>query len=140
MDQPLLTAVDLSVLHDAELCLVAMDRDAGRLRLGFNMIGSAKLVLSFHGVLGYRIDNIIQQNVVSRVLLSGSCQHVDAEIPRLVRWINSSGTDLLVSKQNLQRHIASVQSGDLRLVYVEPSWGAEIGVLAERMDLLDEPD
>ena len=37
----------------------------------------------------------------------------------------------LISDQQLQMHLARVRSSELRLLYVEPSWGAEIAVLAE---------
>lgn len=140
MDQSLLTVPDLSILHDAELCLVAMDREAGTLRLGFKGSDHTTYAMSFHGVLTYRINDVIYQNVVSRVVMWGSDQPIDGEMERVMRWTSCSGSTLLISEQVLERYVAKVRSGELRLVYVDPSWGAEIGVLAERMHLSAEQE
>ena len=128
MDQSLLTTADLSVLHDAELCLVAMDRDAAKLRLGFRMVDHAVQMITFYDVLTYRIDNVQSQNVVSRIILSDADAPDDLE--QMVRWSCSAGRDLLMPEQNFRRHLARVRSGELRLFYAEPSWGAASGVIA----------
>jgi hypothetical protein len=136
MDQIVQTAADLSVLHDAELYLVAMDREAAELRLGFKGVDRGVRSVSFHGVLTHRIDNVQCQNVVSRILVSDAGLPLDGDIERLVRWTSSvPGGRLLISEQKLQAHMARVRSGELRLFYAEPSWGAEIGVIAERFHL-----
>jgi hypothetical protein len=140
MDQSFLTAADLSILHDAELCLVVMDRDAARLRLGFKGVDQLMRTMSFHGVLSHRIDNLIYQNVVSRIRVSDAGLSFDEEIRRVMRWICSSGDDLLISEQTLQDHSTRVRAGGFRLLYVEPSWGAEVGVIAERFYLSDGPE
>lgn len=138
MDQIVLTAADLSVLHDAELCLVAMDREAARLRLGFKGVDRSVRSVSFHGVLTHRIDNVQYQNVVSRILVSDAGLPFDDDMERIVRWTCSlPGDHVLISNEKLQAHMARVRSGDLRLFYAEPSWGAEIGVIAERFHLSD---
>jgi len=138
MDQSVLNAIDLSVMHDAELYLVAMDRDAGTLRLGFKGVDQRIRSFSFRGVLTHRIDNVQYQNVVSRILVSGTGLLSDDEAERIIRWTSSiSSGRLLISEQILQGHIARVRSGDLRLLYGEPSWGAEFGVIAERFHLSD---
>jgi hypothetical protein len=138
MDQSVLSAVDLSVMHDAELYLVSMDREAARLRLGFKVVDQGILSLSFHGVLTHRIDNLQFQNVVSRILVAGTGLRFDGDIEQIMRWTSSlpSGR-LLIPEQKFQDHLARVRSGNLGLLYVEPSWGAEIGVLAERFLLSD---
>lgn len=138
MDQSVLTAIDLTFLHDAELCLVAMDREAATLRLGFKVVDQGVRSLSFRGVLTHRIENLQYQNVVSRILVSGADLQSDSDIERIMRWTCSiPGDRLLFPEQRLQEHVARVRSGDLRLLYVEPSWGAEVGVIAERFYLSD---
>ncbi len=152
MDQIVQTAADLSVLHDAELSLVAMDREAAELRLGFKSVDRSVRSVSFYGVLTQRFENIQYQNVVSRVLVSdaglpgdGDIEQIgrwtsglllDGDVERILRWtLGLPGGRPLISEQKLQAHMARVRSGDLRLFYAEPSWGAEIGVIAERFHL-----
>lgn len=138
MDQNVLTATDLSVLHDAELTLVAMEREQSELRLGFKAVDQRVQILSFRGLLTFRIDSVLLQNVVSRVLRSGVDIGSDGELERLVRWTCGEGSgNLLLAEQQFYCHLAKVRAGELRLLYVEPSWGAEIGVLAEGFDLSD---
>lgn len=158
MDQIVQTAADLSMLHamlhDAELCLVAMDREAAELRLGFKGVDGAVHAVSFHGVVTHRIDNVQFQNVVSRVLVSGGDLPPDGEVARMMRWTSGRllsddvdrivrwtcglpGVHPLISEPNLQAHMARLRNGDLRLFYAEPSWGAEIGVIAQRFHLSD---
>lgn len=132
MDQRLVTSADLSVLHDAELNLVAMGREEAKLRLGFKAVDQGVHIISFHQVLTLRIDNLQFQNVVSRVLLSDAATGFKDDLERVVRWTCSgSANDLLISEQNLQKHLTGIRSGRLQLLYIDPSWGAEIGVIAE---------
>ena len=55
-------------LHDAELCTVSMDRGNQKLELGFNKSDGTTCNLKFTRVLTSRINNILYQNVVSRIL------------------------------------------------------------------------
>jgi hypothetical protein len=132
MDQSLVTAADFSFLHDAELTLVAVDREESELRLGFRAADQSTHRILFYRVLTLRIDNLQLQNVVSRVLVSDAGAGFGDDLERVVRWTCSGSADaLLISEQNLRRHVARVRAGELRLLHVEPSWGAEIGVIGE---------
>jgi hypothetical protein len=136
MDQRLVAVTDLSFLHDAGLTRVAVDREASELRLGFRAVDQSMHWLSFYRVLTLRIDNFQLQNVVSRVLASGSGAEFGDDLERVFRWTSSGNTGaLLISEQNLRRHVARIRAGELRLLYVDPSWGAEIGVIAEGFHL-----
>jgi hypothetical protein len=108
-----------------------MDRSNQKLELGFNKSDGTTCNLIFTGVLTYRINNILYQNVVSRILDSGTDRGVGSDLDTIARWTCGAEDKLMISEENLVRHTARIQSGELRLFYVEPSWGAEIGVIAK---------
>jgi hypothetical protein len=90
------------------------------------------------GVLALRIENLQLQNDVSRVLVSDAGAGFGDDLERLARWTSSGNTGaLLISAQNLRRHLAGIRVGELRLLCVDPSWGAESGVIAEGFYLSD---
>lgn len=136
MEQNSLKTEEFSVLHDAELCLVSMDRENGKLQLGFRGVDRTIYLLSFERIITFRINNIQYQNVVSGALLFGVSKDFYEDLERVVKWICSgSEENLLISEKNLRDYIAKVRSGDLQLLYVDPSWGAEIGVIAENVSM-----
>ncbi len=139
MEPSSLTAADLPLLHDAELCLILMDRDAASLRLSFKNSSKTINTLLFRNILTYKINNVQYQNVVSRILVSKSGIQFDGDLEKVVRWTCSgSSNDLLISEDNLRSHIAEIRSGGLELFYAEPSWGAEVGVIAESINMFCE--
>lgn len=136
MSQRLVEAADLSDMHDAELFRVSMDRDHWSLELEFKGEDQTVYKILFSGILAYKINNIQYQNVVSRILTSRFTPDLEGDLEKVVRWTSSgSANDLLISEENLRKNIGRIRSGELQLYYVEPSWGAEIGVIAQTASL-----
>lgn len=134
-----LKAADLPILHDAELYLILMDRDASSLQLSFKNSSKAIYKFIFNNILTYKINNVQYQNVVSRVLVSKSGIQFGGDLEDVVRWTCSgSSNDLLISTDNLRAHVAEIRSGGLELFYVDPSWGAEVGVIAKSISMFYE--
>jgi len=132
MDINVLEVVGTAALHDAELDLVAMDRSLGRLHLGFRGAYDAYFDVFFEGIVTYRINNLQYQNVVSQYLLASRDSTFNGDLEAVARWTSSGAEDrLLITEEALAAHLAKIRSGDLVLFYVEPSWGAEAGVIAE---------
>jgi hypothetical protein len=131
-----ITSADLQPLHDAELNLILMDRAGRSLRLGFMGPDQIGYIFTFENIVTYKINNVQCQNVISRILISGLTSDLDKNIDKIVRWTCSgSANDLLITEDQLQQHVLTIRSSRLRLLYVDPSWGAEIGVMAEVMNL-----
>ena len=139
MVQNLLKAADLSALHDSELYLVRRDRDYRSLKLGFRNIDRTFSNMLFGNILTYRMDNIQCQDVVSRIIASNTTSGFEDNIEKIARWTSSVANNLLISEDKLRTHIGKIRSGDLQLIYVQPSWGAEIGVIAETVTLSHDP-
>ena len=122
----------MSTLHDAELEAMHIDRALERVTLGFRKPDGSYAEYRFRGVRAVRLTGLILQNVVSRIFLSPSELLSDEEIHRIVHWI-FSGDDgrSMVDHQLVERSVADVHSGAMRLFYVDPSLGAEIGVICK---------
>lgn len=131
MAQNLLKETDLSPLHDAELYLVCMDRDKRSIQLGFRNVDRTVSKFSFTNTLTYRIDNVQSQNVVSRILISNISGGIENNLEKMAQWTCSAASRLLISADKFEKHLGKIRSGDLQLFYVDPSWGAEIGIIAE---------
>lgn len=122
----------MSTLHDAELEAIHIDRLRKHITLGFREPDGSYAEYRFDGVRAIRQTGLMLQNVVSRIFLSPSELLPDGEILRIVQWI-FSGDDgrSMVDRQLVERSVADVRSGAMRLFYVEPSLGAEIGVICK---------
>ncbi len=139
MRHDLLAEADLLALHDAELFEVLMDRDANYLRLGFRNLDHAEIRIEFENILTYRIDNIRYQNVVSRLQMSNVSTNFDEELETAARWTCSGSSGALWSSEEILRNrIENIRDGNLQLLCLDPSCGAEVGVIAETVKLCDD--
>ncbi len=126
-------ADNVAGLHDAELYLVKMDRENATIDLGFKCIDHSVCTISFGKIWNYRIENIITQNVVSRILVSNTLRGFGDDLEKTVRWAFSIGNTLFISDEYVKEYVQRINSGELLLVYLDPSWGAEVAVIAEVM-------
>lgn len=121
---------DLRKLHDAEWHLVVMDRETNSLRIGFTGEDKINIELMFTNVTTFKINNILYQNIVSRAMSSDGILDLK-KIKEITRWTCSgSNNDLLISEENFDSILKKIYSKDLILFYIDPSWGAEAGVIA----------
>ena len=112
--------IDLSVLasfHDAELCSIDMDRGKRTLSLGFEITGGSRQTISFEGALTYRIDNVDEQNVVYRILVTGISSIDPLELKRLIGWTYRIDNDniLTLGAERVHNVIRRIESGELIL-------------------------
>lgn len=122
----------LRKFHDAELNIVKHDRKASTVCLTFvNLDGTIEEV-AFNGVRAFRVVDYGPQNVVSRLLSSSLPGHLSSkDIFLHVTWINSTiEGKCLVNKDAIDKLVEQVEKNDLILFILEPSWGAEISILA----------
>jgi hypothetical protein len=129
-------AADVALLHDAELHLVCMDRSQQQLKLSFNCLGGGQSSILFCGTRAYKITEIRSQNVASRIMISSLGSDFDGDIEGILRWIYTDSSNImLISEISLKTHLQDIISGDLHLLYIDPSCGAEIGVIAKTISL-----
>jgi hypothetical protein len=124
----------LSKLHDAELSDVSINRNKKTLMLSFVTENSEEVRILFDGVVFQRINNVINQNVISYAVLSGVSNISVDNLNSMSKWVTSIGkNDTSINEDSLSNHIRKILNNDTILFYVEPSWGAEIGVISNEV-------
>lgn len=114
-------------LHDAELVSVEYEKEYQRLSIGLVRPDGSADSLTLCGVISIRVSDFISQNVISRVLYSGSMNFDKPLLERLVVWVNSlSDGSCLVSKEVVDVYVSNIQAGLMSIFAIEPSWGAEL--------------
>jgi hypothetical protein len=131
----------LGLLHDSELDRVMHSRSTKTLRLRFDLMNGKFAEFFFNDVLAYRIDGMRDQNVVSKIVVSTTSPIPHDELRRVLVWISSSPEGhFLVSEELLARHLSAVISGELRIFHLDPSCGAEVGVVCRSTSLSQRDD
>ena len=136
-----MTEREMSLLHDAELSCIRIDRKTNFLKLSFSLINGteelqAVCTFDFRNVTTFRIEDFLMQNVIMKVTLSECSELPEGEIMRLVKWIvdNSEGKRLRLIDE-VSSIVGSIRDGSRKLFYIDPAWGAEIGVIAQRVEI-----
>ena len=128
------------LLHDCELVGLEHQRQARRLLLRFSGDSGENTTLTFSGVLALRIVDYRLMNIVSRIVIFDSTTKVELVREELL-WIKgSSQGELLEDIDNIEDFAARVNSGNLRLFSLDPTWGAELGVIYQDMSSFTSPD
>lgn len=125
----------LSTFHDAELRQISHIADVNRLELGFEKADGQFVVISLRGLVAFRVVDFGLQNVVSMLLVQGfNLKLTKPELVDRVGWIsNNCDGDQLSDLATVNTLVQRVDSGELLLFILEPSWGAEMIVLAEKI-------
>lgn len=127
----------LSTFHDAELRHVSHKIGVSLLELGFEKTDGQFVVVSFCGVTAFRTTDMQMQNVVSRLLVHGSNILLTAdELAEHVSWISRTcDGEQLSDPAAMNTLVQKVATGEQLLFILEPSWGAEVRVIAEKLVL-----
>ena len=125
----------LSTFHDAELRHVSHKAAVELLELGFEKADGQFVLISLCGVVAFRATDMKMQSVVSRLLVHGiNITLTEADLVEHVGWISRTcdGEQLSDSKA-VNTLVQKVIAGKRQLFILEPSWGAEMVVLAEKI-------
>lgn len=100
-------------------------------------LAASVIKLMFSGIRAFRASDFGLQNVVSRALLSTSHRFSTNEIRDYVQWAHSQH-DYKASlvDQNVAEIDAAISRDELVLFVIEPSVGAEIVVLCEKIQVV----
>ncbi|WP_051743601.1 hypothetical protein [Paraburkholderia fungorum] len=121
-------------LHDAEIVSIGMDRGTSVYRIGLSRVTGQLCTVELFGVKAFRAEDFVLQNVVSRVLRSTARQFSTEEIDYWVTWATSfSDTDSWLKPDSKHHWLAGFNDGRLELVLFEPSIGAQIAVVCDRL-------
>jgi hypothetical protein len=126
---------DLRDFHDAELASLALDRAAGRVDLVFLRPDGTQSRFECEGVLNIKCSTLLLQNVVSRILVAPITVLNVEEVREIIAWSLTLDNRMAISSGTLNSHVDDVMAGKRKLLYVDPSWGAELAVLCESVAL-----
>jgi hypothetical protein len=116
--------------HDAALKGLDSSGNPGSIVLSFVTEGAQRKFLTLHACEIVRATDFVNQNVVSRVLLfRGPEIDTDSVIDKL-RWASSlSDATPYLSPERMEVILAKIRGGQLSLLVLEPSCGAELVAL-----------
>lgn len=123
--------------HDAELNGIEHDRLSTTVKLVFALADNSRACLLFREVSGLRVVDYGTQNVVSRLLTSGEADSDfnSDDISRNVSWVyGTADGGHVIDENRLAGVVTAVASKKLLLFMLEPSWGAEVGIVARKLD------
>jgi hypothetical protein len=121
-------------LHDAEIVSISMDRNTSVCRIGLSRVAGQCRTVELIGVKAFRAEDFVLQNVVNRMLRSTAKQFSTEAIDYWMTWATSfSDTDSWLKPDSKHHWLAAFNEGRLELVVLEPSIGAQIAVVCERL-------
>ena len=127
---------DFAGLHDAELIGVEIDRGNERARLTLQLESGQTRLVELSGLKAFRSEDMTLQNVVSRLLRSSRGEIASGHLDRWLSWTTSlSDSGSWLSEQRRGEWLAACASGGLELVVLEPSAGAQVAAVCERVSL-----
>jgi len=119
-------------LHDAEVIAVVVDRENEYARLDFRLENGALCSAELRGLRAFRGEDLTLQNVVSRLLRSVHKEITGDELERWLIWSTSlSDSNSWLSNQRKREWLDACENGDLDLVLIVPSAGAQIAAVCE---------
>lgn len=123
-------------VHDAEIVGVSVDRLSSSARLDMRRQDGGLCSVELHGLKAFRGEDLTLQNVVSRVLLSSAGQFSDEALEHWLTWVTSlSDATSWLSAERKHEWRKACEAGQLVAVVVEPSSGAQVVAVCERVVL-----
>jgi hypothetical protein len=120
----------LSRLHDAELVSVEVAQKENSVSLSFLSPDRSRLSVKFHGVSHFRTQDLILQNVVSRVLISDSFSFPRERLVHWIKWVTRlSDTNSFADDVQIEQLLSRLLRREALLFVLEPSWGAELAII-----------
>lgn len=117
------------IAHDGlidGICYLKKDQ----LALYLTLNSGAKYRLIFMGVLECRVIDFGMQNIISRIVAYQTENHNYKEILEVLHWITSTvDSSSYLSEIKSNQIFTKIRCGDLKLIYLEPSLGAECAIL-----------
>lgn len=117
--------MNISDLHDSHLIGLSVDRENSR-RLLFELAGGRRTTLVLEGVQYLQADNFRQGNIVLDVVIQKSTDYDESYLEQVF------GKEYLEQNKAFKESLgARIDSGELVLVAVEPSYGCALVALCK---------
>jgi hypothetical protein len=122
-------------LHDAELYAMHHDASAGTIQCFFRTEDSKEIEVILTGVTKFRCTDFGLQNVVL-ICVSTAWQEITTEELRsYIAWVSTTvDGEQLAKLDQIELVLQNVLNGSLHCIFVLPSWGAQMGAVAEKVE------
>ena len=125
-------------LHDATLKKIDINAIDKNIALYFHFESKDDCSLRCQQVKAFRCEDLNLQNVVSKIRFSSKDYFTDDELEYRIKWATStSDTKSWLSEDVKEKWIEKIKTGDLALIYVEPSAGAQIVIICAQFSVKD---
>ena len=102
----------------------------GQLTLYLRLNSEIRFRLIFNGVVECRVVDFGMQNIISRILAFQDENHNYEGILEVLNWVSSNIDSVsYLTKDKSDQIFNKIKCGDLGLIYLEPSIGAECAIL-----------
>jgi len=116
-----------SNLHDGELVSVTHHKRENKVSIRVDLPDGEGMNIILCGVKAFRVVDFISQNIISWAFHSDAENFDGPFIERLVRWVNSlSDGACMISQGAISNYVEKIRSGAMKVLAIEPSWGAEL--------------
>lgn len=124
-------------LHDAALIGIDSEGCPLELTLKFRTEKNTKIELRLMGCDMFRVVDFSRQNIVSRAMLFNSEFQDVQGLKELISWTTSlSDASTYLSVEKIDEIVESIRLGKLKLIYLEPSCGAEFSAVCNGLKVL----
>jgi len=120
---------NLKNLHDAEIIGIDAATAPARLKVVVKTLEHATPELLLEQCSHYRITDFTLHNTISRAMIFDSSSASEQAIGELIRWLTSlSDAASFLTDSKWDELTASLLDGNIKLIYLEPSQGAELAI------------
>ncbi|TXR49860.1 hypothetical protein [Phyllobacterium endophyticum] len=118
--------INLDAMHDKEITKISYNRTSSSLKIEVNDEFGNVTHVELAGCSIFRVNDFIHQNVISRVIEFG--HNISREyIKDKIIWATEvGGASSYFNTEKMDDTVDDILFGNLKLVYFEPSFGAEI--------------
>jgi hypothetical protein len=123
----------LAQFHDAELRKIVNNTDKRCIELYFKKSNEEFASIYIDNPIICRVVDFSLQNIVFRLIIDGCNSKFNSEeLIWRVKWIAiNCNRDNLLDYSAIDRIVTRLNIGELHLLIIESSWGAELAVIAE---------
>lgn len=119
---------------------MAVDRLNRQVILNFRLESGALVSAQMEGVIAFRSEDLVLQNVVNRILQSSEKVLSRDELSEWLTWVTSmSDAKSWLTDLRKDELIEGCEVGSLDLVVLEPSAGAQMAALCRKFELCTDP-
>jgi len=127
---------NLKNLHDAEIIGIDATASPSLLKVAVRTPEGINLELLFEQCSHYRIIDFIPYNIISRILVFDKNSASETPIRELMKWMTSlCDAESNLTDSTLDTLMLDLMNGDIKLVYFEPSQGAELAIVCQHFQI-----